>query len=1534
MPNNEDDLNIFPLIKKEQKDLHALKWKMTTSNYEIHIGQLDSFNTGDVVEHSTNFIHAVKQTVTTIAHVGPSLFKTYSRTLSKPLDSIWKSVLQDVLHTGRPQNTEEDFEYFLKAFVAVHTSPEDRYEALQQLRLYRKPPTLMVQSFYYRIREVNEMISWMPGTEPALDDRQIRQVFHDGMPQAWKSRFADAGKSTSVSQLADLLKYFRTQERQQAIKAHENTVKQSLTKQNGQSSRSSHGARRDHYSRKRKGSLGGKDQSKAPSTRISDDADCPIHPGKGHKWGECRSNAYSQNKKNKGENKTAAPGAKTNNNKKSVSFAASVTKKTPQEEQMSEDEKSFSSVINNSPVDNNCKLNDNCQTMSETFNESFAHFIDVLNPFSPEEKVSHSSIDELADHYTIEMNCFYLEGINNIEAESINLETLVSLQLRPTTLALVKNIQGCPTAKPLKVLFDTGSDKTLMSEKALPKGCVPKITTPLILSGLGQIESKRQVVLEKMRLPEFSPTQCVDKSIKAYVTKDLGPYDLIIGTDVMIPLGIDQHCSTKTVSWLGKHIPWKPADHSDDIDGSIEQLCISSCLSEDNEVFSHENQNICEVYKIQHNNDVQIKESKYVLISPEEVASQQQHLTYEQRKQLTELLSQFEPLFNGNLVRTGKLPKFKHKIHLELLPGSQPFYCRPYPVPERHKVVFRAELDRLVQIGILERIGPSEWLSPTFIIPKKDGRVRWISDFRALNKCIKRKVYPIPRIQDILQRRSGYKFFTKLDISMQFYTFELDEESKDLCAICTPFGNFRYNRLPMGVKQSPDIAQQAMESVLRDIDEAEVYIDDVGLFSTSWEEHLQVLSRVLKILQRENFTVNPLKCEWGVQETDWLGYWLTPTGLKPWKKKIDAILKIQPPTTIPELRSFIGAVTFYRDMFPQRSHILSPLTAQVGKKKLIWTTECQQAFDEAKAMLAKNVFLQYPDHNQSFHVYCDASDRQLGAVIMQNDKPVAYYSRKLNAAQQNYTVGEKEILSIVETLKEYHSMLYGCKELHVHTDHKNLIYNKFSSQRVIRWRMFLEDYAPIFHYIKGTENSLADGLSRLPITERQNTGFKNPIDQYRVLESAPAVSQSTSNESHLSFKNEYYSMATDEPDLRDCFVHLPVQQGNPFVADYENIARAQDRDADLQALARQHPEHYVQHLLAPDVNVWCYIREPQVPWKIYLPIELVEPMVRWYHLALGHIGTTRLFDTMSMHFHNANLNKTIKEIVTSCDTCQRMKNVNKGYGHLAPRETLLLPWEQIAVDLIGPWEIEIDNQKISFSALTIIDLVTNLTEIVRIRNKSSAHIAQLVEQTWLARYPMPQHIIYDQGTEFTGYHFQQMCDRNHILKHPISTKNPQANAVCERMHQTVGNALRTLQTLNPPHGVNDAMELINVAIAEAMFAHRSSFSEALSSTPGAIAFHRDMVLNIPVMADLITIRDKRQQLIDDRLIKANRHRFAYDYAVGQQVLKLVYKPSKLQPRAEGPYEITRVHTNGTITIRLTPYVIERINIRRVKPYRQ
>jgi hypothetical protein len=470
-----------------------------------------------------------------------------------------------------------------------------------------------------------------------------------------------------------------------------------------------------------------------------------------------------------------------------------------------------------------------------------------------------------------------------------------------------------------------------------------------------------------------------------------------------------------------------------------------------------------------------ILDANYEAVNIMEYVMAQDHLNETEKQQLISVLGRHTEIFQGGL---GTL-KIK-PVRLELKAGAQPYHARPFPVPKAYEQTTKKEIDRLTKVGVLQRNSNSEWAAPTFIQPKKTGDVRVLTDFRRLNAVLKRKPFPLPKITDILQNLEGFQYATAIDLSMGYYHIPLDEFSQQLCTMILPWGKYRYIRLPMGIKNSPDIFQMVMSDLLGDLDYARVYIDDILVTSSgTFDDHLDKLHEVLTRLECAGFRGNVRKCTFAKHELEYLGFWVTRQGIQPQPKKVEAIQRLARPKTKRQLRHFLGMVNYYRDMWRRRSHILAPLTSLSGTKaKWQWGTEQQRAFDEVKRVMSREAILSFPDFTKEFHIYTDASEYQLGAVIMQEGKPIAFYSRKLNSAQRRYTTGEQELLSIVETLKEFKNILLG-QRLIVHTDHKNLLYEKMASDRVMRWRLLIEEYGPEFQHVAGEKNVVADALSRL-----------------------------------------------------------------------------------------------------------------------------------------------------------------------------------------------------------------------------------------------------------------------------------------------------------------------------------------------------------------------------------------------------------------------------------------------------------------------
>ena len=699
------------------------------------------------------------------------------------------------------------------------------------------------------------------------------------------------------------------------------------------------------------------------------------------------------------------------------------------------------------------------------------------------------------------------------------------------------------------------------------------------------------------------------------------------------------------------------------------------------------------------------------------------------------------------------------------------------------------------------------------------------------------------------------------------------------------------------------------------------------------------------------------------------------------EKKIDAILKMQPPTSLKLLRGFIGMVNYYRDMWPHRSEILAPLTAHTGAPKkgekqspFVWTPDMQKAFDQMRTFMAADVLCAYPNHNKPFHIYTDASNYQLGACLMQDGFPVAYYSKKLNSAQMNYATIDKELLCVIATLREFRSMLLGT-EIHIYTDHKNILNVGDSSERRLRWISYVDEYSPTLHYVEGPRNVIADTFSRLSrqddtsaLVGKKATSEDSEVASYSLFDdkeifdclvNLPCLS-SRKKRKHLKTKTlvTQYKAPPDHchkkrrrdtdinqhchhrnhclhNDMSDqCYLNLPEDMVEDNPLDIENIKEKQDEDNELQQLATRHPEWYSRKTFNDVDNVLCYTKPGDDPsnWKIALPKELIRPTVNWYHQVTGHPGNKRLYEQIRQRYHNRDLRRYIDNF--NCEFCQRNKLDGRGYGLLPEREVRSIPFEECAVDLIGPWIVQVRGNPYEFSALTAIDTVTNLVELIRVDDKYSETIARKYAQCWLSRYPWPQRCVHDPGTEFTGPEFQTLLENCRIKDVCTSAKNPQANAVCERMHQTVGNVLRTLLHSEPPQNITTAKEFVDEALSIATHAMRAGIHTTLGSSPGSLVFNRDMFLNIPLIADWHAITLKREHLIHENLLRENQKRRRYDYMPQQRVLKKRWKPRKLDERTSGPYRVVQTHVNGTVTIELRPGVSERLNIRRIMPYKE
>ncbi len=438
-------------------------------------------------------------------------------------------------------------------------------------------------------------------------------------------------------------------------------------------------------------------------------------------------------------------------------------------------------------------------------------------------------------------------------------------------------------------------------------------------------------------------------------------------------------------------------------------------------------------------------------------------LTPEQVHQLEHLLIQNTDIFSQGPHDLGRTSIVRHEITTN---GSPPIRQRPYRTAPPQRELITQHITSMLEADIIEP-SVSPWASPVVLVKKKDGSTRFCIDYRKLNAVTKKDSYPIPHIQESLDLLGQTQYFTTLDLFSGYWQVEMNESSKEYTAFTTYDGLYQFKVLPFGLCNAPSTFQRLMESVLRGLNWkiCLIYIDDIIIFSKSFEEHLAHIDLVFARLRAANIKLKASKCHFAYPQVTYLGHIVSRHGIQPDPDKVSAVREFPIPKKVKDVRSFLGLANYYRRFIKNFAHIAGPLTALLRKNaKFQWTAQCQNAFDTLKQSLISAPILNFPDFTLPFELYVDASLDGLGMTLgqIQNGKDVviAYAGRSLNSAELSYSATEKEALAVIEGIKKFQPYLHG-RKFTVHTDHhalKWLMTIKDVTGRLARWSLFIQQF--------------------------------------------------------------------------------------------------------------------------------------------------------------------------------------------------------------------------------------------------------------------------------------------------------------------------------------------------------------------------------------------------------------------------------------------------------------------------------------------
>ncbi|XP_028172425.1 uncharacterized protein K02A2.6-like isoform X2 [Ostrinia furnacalis] len=710
---------------------------------------------------------------------------------------------------------------------------------------------------------------------------------------------------------------------------------------------------------------------------------------------------------------------------------------------------------------------------------------------------------------------------------------------------------------------------------------------------------------------------------------------------------------------------------------------------------------------------------------------------------VNDVVDRYKELFDGGLgcFNGGRAT-------LRIREGAAPVFCRARPLPYALRARVDAELDAMLRAGVIEPVDCSDWATPLVIVHKPDGALRICADYKVtLNKVLKVDKYPVPKIDDLLTKLSGYNYFTKLDLSQAYNQVLLDDTS-NLTVINTHRGLFKYNRLVYGLSSSPGIFQRIMSQLFAHMPNVTVFLDDILIGGTSISSNLETLNNVLRILQDHGLKLKKQKCDFFNKEVKYLGFIISNQGIKVDPDKIKPIVNLLPPRNVSELKSFLGMINFYGKFIKNLSFHLSPLYDLLRKgKHWHWEHIHDRCFKLVKRLLIGADVLVHYDESRELVLTCDASAHGLGAVLAQRgagaERPVAYASRALTRAEINYSQIHKEALAIVFAVKKFHQFLYG-RHFTLRTDHKPLVsifgpdtgVPSMTASRLQRWALLLSAYDFSIEYVS-TDNNTAGALSRM-------------LESYKAL-NATTHESNEPEQTYLHFASE--ALLLKYEDIRDGTRKDPILgRVLSYVKDgWPNEVEIRE----LQPYYNRRDELYIEL----GCLMWGY--------RLVIPSTCRDDVLRELHDT--HMGIVRTKSIARSYVWWPGVDEAVEALCRACAVCAEQAAAPAQHAPV-PWPWPARPWTRLHVDFLGP----ICGEKY----LVVIDACSKWIEICKMPTTTAKTVINKLREMW-ARFGIPKQLVSDNGPPFSSDEFNYFLTNNgveHIFSAPY---HPASNGLAE-----------------------------------------------------------------------------------------------------------------------------------------------------------